>query len=549
MSRSRALEIAGVCAAFATAVALIHPRGNFPLNDDGLYALPTFEFAATGKFHMTMMSPSLRAQIVWGALWVRALGASYDTLRLCTIVTAIATVGMMNALIAQTPLPRIGRIAATLAFAFHPIFLWSSCTFMTEVHFLFCCVTALYFYVRAFREERVGLLIAACVTVAISWWVRQTGIITAFPPIVFLLLYRERLSRRWMRDLAICVTPVIVFAIIEWLWPDTLVGNAVELQTLTHQWHEATWRLPQITAWAYRCTYWTLETTALLFLPIVAMLRFRATTRNAKAIVAAAVLLIGIGTMASLRDHMPLPHYGKIGYNDYVGGDILMNFGLGPPTLPKAFSGEVAYPISLPYPFRVALTLLADAAAVVLIAAASFAVRDRWRAPRENALLFLGILFAAAYTASLWISNAYFDRYSLTSQWPLAIGAAVLVPWERVSARTISLALLACIAAFGVAATREYFAWQTAHWRAWSELRRAGVPVTDIDGGAETYQIYELAYVKDLHARRRLALGRPPKRFTIEFGERPGYRVVARHPFAGWMGLHRGEVVTLERLP
>lgn len=547
MKRARALEIAGVCAVFAAAIAAIHPRGNFPLNDDGMYALPTFELAATGKFHMTMMSPSLRAQMVWGALWVRAFGATYDTLRLCTIVTAIATVAMFNALVAQTSMPRIGRIVVTLAFAFHPIFLWSSCTFMTEVHFVFCCVTAVYFYVRGFREERAGLLIAACVTVAISWWVRQTGLITAFPAIVFLLLYRQHLSRRWVRDLAICVTPVVLFAIVHHYWPDTLVGNAIELETLTHQWREATWRLPQITAWTYHTSSWSLETTALMFLPIIVALRLRASTRRDKIVIAAMAVLMGIGTIAWLADHIPLPHYGLVGINSYTGGDIFMNFGLGPPTLPNGFNGIIPYPIYIPYAARVVLTLIVDAAAVVLLAALVFAVLDRWRAPHENALLFLGILFAGAHTASLTISGAYFDRYALTSQWTLAAAAAMLVPWERVTARAASIALLVCLAAFDIAATREYFAWQTARWTAWSELRRSGVPIRDIQGGSEAYGIYELAYVNDIHTRRRMAITSRDYKYAIEFGPRDEYHVIARHPFSGWFGLHRGEVLTLEK--
>ena len=547
MKRARALEIAGVCAVFAAAIAAIHPRGNFPLNDDGLYALPTFEFAATGKFHMTMMSPSLRAQIVWGALWVRAFGATYDTLRLCTIVTAVATVAMFNALVAQTPMPRIGRIIVTLAFAFHPIFLWSSCTFMTEVHFVFCCVTAVYFYVRGFREQRAGFLIAGCVAVAISWWIRQTGLITAFPAIVFLLLYRQHLSRRWVRDLAICIAPVVLFAIVHRFWPDTLVGNAIELETLTHQWRESTWRLPQITAWTYHTSAWSLETTALMFLPIIVGLRLRASARRDKLVIAAMAVLMAIGTVVWLSDHIPLPHYGLVGINNYTGGDIFMNFGLGPPTLPNGFNGKIPYPIYIPYAARVVLTLIVDVAAVVLLAALVFAVLDRWRAPRENAMLFLCILFAGAHTASLTISGAYFDRYALTSQWTLGAAAAVLVPWDRVSARAASIALLVCLAAFDIAATREYFAWQTARWTAWSELRRAGVPVRDIQGGSETYGVYELAYVNDLHVRRRMAITSRDYHYAIEFGPREKYHVIARHPFTGWFGLHRGEVLTLEK--
>jgi hypothetical protein len=549
--RAAAVEILAILAAFIGAIALAHPRGNFAVNDDGLYALPTFEFARTGHFHMTMMSPSLRAQIVWGALFVKLFGETYMAVRLSSIVSAAIAVVFLNALLALTPLPRIGRIITTLAFAFYPIFTWSSCTFMTEAHFLCLTIMAVYCYARAFRNESAPWLIGGCVAVAISWWVRQTGLITAFPPIVFLALYRDRLSKRWIRNLLICITPVIAFAIVNAFWPDTLVGNAIELQTLTHQWHETTWRLPQITEWQYHLTYFAFETTALMFLPLCAALLFRVVRRYSRrewVIVGAVALFMLIGTYRSLKVHLPLPHYGALGeYNMILGGDIFMNFGLGPPTLDDVFVGINPYPFSIKYSSRVVLTLITDFFAIVLLVALVFAVIERWRAPRENIVLFLGLLYAGAHTASLGISNAYFDRYALTSQWPLGIAAALLIPWQRIAPRVIAIAIIIVFAAFDVAAIDEYFAWQTQHWNAFNELRARGVSVKDIQSGAEPFQVYELAYVSDIHTRRRLGFGKPKTKWAIYFGTREGYHIVKHYPFTGWFGLHRGEVLLMEK--
>lgn len=549
--RAAAIEIGAIAAAFIGAIAIAHPRGNFPVNDDGLYALPTFEFARTGHFHMTMMSPSLRAQIVWGSLFVKMFGETYMAVRLSSIVSAAICVAFLNALLALAPIPRIGRVIGTLAFAFYPIFFWSSCTFMTEAHFLCLTVIAVYCYARALRDDSVPFLIGACVAVAISWWVRQTGLITAFPPIVFLALYRDRVSKKWIRNLAICIVPIVAFAIVSHFWPDTLVGNAIELQTLTHQWHEETWRLPEITEWEYHLTYFAVETTALMFLPLCAALLFHVVRRYSRRellIAGAVAIFVLVGTYRSLMVRLPLPHYGALGeYNMILGGDIFMNFGLGPPTLDDVFIGINPYPFSIKYPWRVALTLMTDAAAIVLLMAIVFAVIERWRAPRENIPLFLGLLYAGAHTAALGISNAYFDRYALTSQWPAVIVAAMLVPWHRIGPRVVAIALLVLFAAFDVAATDEYFAWQTQHWKAFNELRAQGVGVKEIQGGAEPFQVYELAYVTDIHTRRRLGFGKPATRWAIYFGPRKDYHIAKRYPFTGWFGLHHGEVLLLEK--
>ena len=120
-------EPIAIVAIWATAIAFINPRGNFPIDDDWDFALATWRFAETGRFHFTAFTAvSLRAQVLWGALWTRLFGESFDVLRASTLVLAAATLVIVHRMLLRTGLPRFGRIVATLALGFHPIFLWFS---------------------------------------------------------------------------------------------------------------------------------------------------------------------------------------------------------------------------------------------------------------------------------------------------------------------------------------------------------------------------------------------------------------------------------------
>jgi hypothetical protein len=79
----------------------------------------------------------------------------------------------------------------------------------------------------------------------------------------------------------------------------------------------------------------------------------------------------------------------------------------------------------------------------------------------------------------------------------------------------------------------------------WSDLRARGVAIERIDGGTEAWSFYELANAD----RKKAARGHPPREFMISFHTLPGYRVVATRPFEGFLGLRRGNVYLLSKLP
>jgi hypothetical protein len=524
------VECGAIVAVFAAAVALIGPRGNFPLCDDGRYAIPTFEFANTGEFHLPLdIAPSLRAQIVWGAAFVRLFGATYEALRLSSLVAAALALIVFNAILARTELSRPARVIATLALAFHPIFLWASCTFMTEVHFVLASVVAFALYARGLERDRARLLVAGGVAVAWSWWIRQTGIVNALPPLALLLVSRERLSTRWKRNAVLCCLPLVVFGAIYAIRPQWLVGSQQEFAGLWHMWTEETFRLPQQLALVESYFVLNLRACAVFFLPLAIALVPRAVSVRRVVMFMAAIIVAH--AMLTSPDVMPFPN---------TLGNIFFNLGLGVPRIGDAGLHR-AYPFALG---ATAHLLFAIAAGVITIAA----VAGLTTALRERPLIArLALLHLLLGTAALCVSALWFDRYSLSSAWTFAIAAALSGEWTA-RTRALAIAAIVLIAIFDVAAVGEYFAWNRARWSAFNDLRQHGVAERDIGAGAEVIDVFELAHVTDWHQRRRIeALGSTGRRFILAFAPMPGYGLVKVTPFTGWFGLHRGNVLTLER--
>lgn len=530
------LERLGIIAIFLAAIVLIHPAGNFPLNDDGMYGRPTFEFVRTGHIHMTAVPTAVRAQLLWGALFVRLFGESFNVLRAATIVSAIIALLMINALLRLTAIPRGGRILATLAFAFHPIFLWSSCTFMTEVHFVCASAIAIYCYARGLREERVMFLVAACVAVAVSWWIRQTGVFTAFAALAVVLVRRDR---QWKRDAVILTTPIAAFAMVAIFWRSTLMGSSAVFDSFLDVWRDPLFHIEDAVALVYRHTFLPLQETSLWLLPIVAATAI-AVLRKFDWRIALVAVVMSFGFVMSIRDHLPMPYYGRSGCCENVAGDIFANFGLGPPTTYDVFTGQQVYPFALSYGTRVALTLFATLAAIVFVTALV-------RGARNDVVFLLAIAYCAAHIGGLFLTATYFDRYSLTTAWPLVIAGAMVAPWHR-AAQVRALVVVAVLATFGILGVNEYFSWQRARWAAYGELRRAGVNVTDIEGGMEAEFMLERPYITDVEYRRlRKKLKWRPKHYMIAFNTREQWHVIARHPFSGWLGMHQGVMYTLQK--
>jgi hypothetical protein len=537
-SRRDAAELATIVAVFAAAIAFIHPRGNFPTLDDWDFALPTWYFARTGHFHFTNFTAvSLRAMVLWGAAWTRLFGQSFDVLRASTLSLSLGTLIVVDRILALAGLPRPIRIVTTLALLFNPLFLWLSCTYMTDVPFVFVSSIAVYAFLIALQEDRFGWLIAGCVAVMTAWFIRQNGVVLLLPPFGLLIWYRDRITRRWRAFAAAIAAFLAFFAVLMLFKRDWLAGSPEMFGWHYHLWGEETFRLPEQVSTLYHYVVFNAQNTALFFLPLTLPLVALLRSMSRRAAIGLAVIAILVaGRIAALASAgYLLPYNGK--YSDILPGNLFVNFAIGPSTLVGDFGSPLPEPFALP---RWALMTITALSAIVTIAMLWALI---WR--RQRTLFYeLVVLTAAVCTLALFASGYYYDRYSLDSAWTLVLALPLIIPWERPLARWAAIAALAVLAIFSTLAVQESFIWQRARWQAWSDLRARGIPFAQIDGGAEATYLYELADASIGVARR----GHPPRLYAIALHPVNGYRIIARYPFATYLGRRRGAIYTLEKI-
>ncbi|HMC23297.1 MAG TPA: glycosyltransferase family 39 protein [Thermoanaerobaculia bacterium] len=526
------LEGLFVLAVWAGVIWLVRPRGEFPLHDDWDFSVATWNFARTGHFHFTPFTAvSLRAQVLWGALWTRLLGQSFEVLRLSTLTLSAATLLIVNRILHYTTLRAFARITATLALLAHPIFLWASCTYMTDVPYLFASALAFYFFLRGLRDDRMLFVIVGCLAAILSWFVRQNGVINLLPPLVMILI-----QRRGRRLVVPIVVTLAAFAALFFFKPDWLAGAPDMFAMHYHMLSESSFRLPEQIALVYHYIIFNLLNCGIFFLPLTLPLMMRRTSqRSAIVLVAIAIVILWRVLTLGIEGYW-MPYAARHLYSDILPGPIVFDFGIGPPNLTDVFSMGYNYPFGLETKARIVLTLASACLAALLIWALANA------AAKKDLTLRMAIASAVIGTAALCLSGYYYDRYSLDSAWALVIALPIAIPWEKASAKVTAIVALLAIGFFSTMAVQEYFAWNRARWDMYRELRARGIAIEQIDGGVEAYSLYELANAD----RKKAAIGHPPRKYMITFHPLPGYHVIVQRPFDGFLGYRRGVIYGLQ---
>ena len=540
MSRRRdtILELSVLTALWCIAIAFIDPRGNFPLHDDWDFAIATFNFARSGHFEFTNFTAvSLRAMVLWGAAWTRLFGESFEVLRASTLTLSLGTLLVVNRTLARAGAVRGVRLFACAALLFHPLFLWLSCTYMTDIPFVFASAVALYGFVRALESDSMPWLTAGCVAVVVSWFIRQNGVVTLAAPLALLLVRREQLTPRWRAFVLVIGAYLGAFAMLFVFRREWLSGSPAMFATHYHMWLESSFRLPEQVAVLQHYLLFNAQNVALFFLPLtLPLIVMIGRMRRRDGILLGVVALIITWRLADLAlAGYLLPYTTDHIYSDILPGNLFINFGLGVPMLYDTFSLHLPYPFTIGTVSRALLTAASGVATIAML----------WTLLRARGGLVLQLALAAAAvgTLALFGSGYYYDRYSLDSAWMVVLALPLLIAWQKRLARALACVALACVAAFALLSVQEYFRWQRARWQVWDAFRAQGIAAEQIDGGAEAFGFYELAHAPLAVARR----GHAARPYAIAFRPLDGCRVVVRVPFRSFLGLRSGEMVGLAR--
>jgi len=159
-------------------IVVINPIREMAIIDDWAYFLTVRRLLETGQYQWhEWAAPNMPFQIYFGALFARALGVSFSSLRLSTL--ALMLVGFVSfyflAREHRFSHSHAGLLALLLLAS--PLILKFSFSFLTNIPFLSCSLLALWLYTRGLRFRNFWLMLVGSLAAAMAILTRQFGIV------------------------------------------------------------------------------------------------------------------------------------------------------------------------------------------------------------------------------------------------------------------------------------------------------------------------------------------------------------------------------------
>lgn len=549
------VALAGLTGAWLALVLLANPAGAFPLNDDWSYSRAVESLVDHGHLRFTAWtSMPLVAQVAWGALFCLPFGFSFVALRVSTVtlgaVGIIATYFLLRELRAA---PRLALVGAGLL-ALNPFYFSLSLTFMTDVPFAALSALSLALFVRVLRTDNRAALLFGYASATGALLIRQPAVIV---PLAFALVYTF-VHRLNIRTLALAIFPAAFDLALLFSYPVLLrhtVGEPASYISaralyggIIHA-ADADW-LHVLSTIGDHLLVEILYLGA-FFLPLLIVTTDWSQFRHLGRLKSGAarveiVVAVVFGAIVLARGRL-IP----------MSGNLLFDFGLGPPLLRDTYVLHLRHLTKAPQQFWLVVTVAAVVGGVGLISRIAKLV---WRfigageAARTEPGIVLVLIVSVTYLLGTAVATAspefsFFDRYLTFAIAPLA-GVLVyerrlIVMAQHRIAATVTAIVVVLYGAFAVAGTHDYLAWNRARWRALHDLAHQKVPYKKIDGGFEVNGWYRYDPNRPNQSLRSLWV--KGEKYMIAFGQVPGYFGVRSYTYDRWMPPGRGRILVLRR--
>jgi hypothetical protein len=533
-------------------VILANPLGDFPLNDDWVYALAVKSVLETGYYHFpSPASANVGPQVYWGALFCLPFGFSFTALRLSTLTVALIGILTLYQLIRTVGGDAKTSMLGSLALAVNPLYFGLANSFMTDIPFTTLALIALYYLVRGFQNDSRNFIAIGLLVACASILVRQLGmvILVGFA-LANLLKYG--------------------FSFVNIAKGAVLVAIGLSLHVSYQYWMVHTGRTPLLTVHSdvgkilLAMDTWRMRRFAINFLLYMGFFLLPALAifiqRRPKGIDTQRLRILFFGCCA-----FAVLFFGVLWWNDNMIpslGNVLVESGLGPLTLRDTFFlqlNDPAIPQALTV-FWTSMTLFAAVSASAFIyffwlATRQFLTDFRSTEAHSNQWLFslLVVTGVAYFSALMFISGSVvmFDRY-LIFLVPIAIALVTNIEFEnslptRSLGRVLSVGLITIYAGLSVAAVHDYLAWNRTRWVALHSLLSEGkARPNQIDGGYE----FNGWFLHDANYKRTKDKSWwwvDEDEYVVTSGALPGYTEYRRYSFSRWLLLGESNILILRK--
>jgi hypothetical protein len=240
-----------------------------------------------------------------------------------------------------------------------------------------------------------------------------------------------------------------------------------------------------------------------------------------------------------------------------LSGNVLYDFGLGPPLLRDRYVLGLQHLPRAPRELWLAVTIAAVIGSVpIVMSVFAIGLRAATRSSPgklEPAMLCVWIV-GVGYLVNTAVTTsspryALFDRYFIFALAPLMMLLAhersrTLLSGHTGVFRAASLLTLT-FGVFAIGATHDYLAWNRARWNAADDLLRRGVSSKHINGGFEFNGWH--GYDPSRPVKSVESLWVRGDEYMVAFGPVKGFREVRSYPYRRWMPVGWGKIVVLRR--
>lgn len=556
--------ISGLILGWILTIALVNPRGDFPINDDWVYGLAVRKIFATGHFSfVSPASANLFSQAYWGALFCLPTGFSFMALRVSTLVIAGLGIISLYSAIREVGSSRAVAALASLTLMFNPMYLGLANSFMTDVPFTALIIISFYLYTAALRRDsQVHLL--SCFAIALAaLGVRQYGLIFIG---ALCAGYLVKKGLRWLPILQATVAAGSAVALqliySRWLYISGQISVSSDAVTLTYRQGMA----KLLTAEYLDLAFIVVAYVGAFTLPILLLYQGKPFNQaSKKGSSRYQYLVIAITLLAAIK--LSLNQLPRL-------GNVLSYYGLGPLTLRDTFILNLNYPTqSWPNILIWAFLNLCGAlgaACILLLLAQSSATLAKQLGANSSAthksisespgsvssyswLLTALLISIITYTLLLAVGRP-FDRY-LLPLYPLTMILASLFiknnhwfTWIGASGKGLIVALITLYAYVSIGSSHDYMAWNRARWQALGDLTsKHHVSPRRIDGGYE-FNGWHLSSTSYKPTPEKSYWWVDRDDFIVASGPVKGYTEVQRYPFNRWLFIENKPIITLEKI-
>ena len=473
------------CASLAVIAAFlaVNPVLEMGINDDWTYARISQLLVETGRLHYDGWTKAMvGVHAVWGAIFIKAFGFSFNILRVSTVVTAAGCALVCHAICRRLGLKPAMSAFTAMVLMLSPLAIALTPTFMTDITGLFLSLLVLYCVLRCTQANTngaiIGWLLATVCAGVLGGSVRQVLFLPPCSMVASVMAVRSRSRLVVMTGMgALICLGASAAALLSWQYAQPgAVHDLVRLPVLS-------W--PQIDRSAHDVVSSALTVLALAMPILASALTIPAVWKKGGI---GALLTVGLVVGAGIfQRSLILPPWL---------GNVVTEYGGLPPNL--TILGDK--PVVLPPGARILFAITMYLAASLVAGVALRALGDRfrsfdWRKPRfsdRRGLTFAVIvlpatgLYCAAILSRSLSGAIIFDRYFLPVM-AAVLPALALLHHSLVSTRVTRMgwAFLAFFAALGIAMTHDQIAVSRATLTATDRVISAGLSRPCVSAGYE----------------------------------------------------------------